>query len=380
MNVKKLFLWYFMLTKRLFRKWSFLVLLCCIPLMMLVSDYAMSGESGVMTIILCCEDESPQAQKIVENLFESESVIRFKVNNNKDEAIKEVKNHKADALWCFSEDFEQKTEQYAKRESSKPVVTVYEREDNIPLQLSHEKLYGALFGSFSYEVYENFVYTKLVDKNTVSEEEVSEYFDGTKRRDDIVKIEKTDDEVNKNTLYLLTPLRGIMSIMVVLCGLAAAMYFLKDKREGKYNWMSEQKRIIPAFAQCLAALVPAAIAVLAAVMFTDISVGFVRELLSMLLFVIGCSGFCLVMCMLFKNSGNLGAAVPAILVVMLAVSPVFITIDMLKPIGKLMPVYYYLNSIYNASYYLYFVYYIIGVYALAVAINLLKKDSLRKKF
>ena len=225
MNVKKLFLWYYMLTKRLFRKWSYLVLLCCIPIMMLVSNYAMSGESGVMTIILCCEDDSAEAQKIVGNLLDGDSVIRFKVNNNKEQAIDEVKNHRADAMWCFSEDFEQKTEEYAKHESAKPVVTVYEREDNIPLQLSHEKLYGALYSSFSYEVYENFVYTKLVDKNTVLEEEVSEYFDGTKRRDTIVKIEKTDDEVSKKTLYLLTPLRGIMSIMLVLCGLAAAMYF-----------------------------------------------------------------------------------------------------------------------------------------------------------
>ena len=373
MNVKKLFLWYYMLTKRLFRKWSFLVLLCCIPLMMLVSNYAMSGESGVMTIILCCEDDSHETQKIVDSLMDGDSVIRFKVNNNKEEAIKEVKNHKADALWCFTENFQQKLEEYAKHESSKPVVTVYEREDNIPLELSHEKLYGALYSSFSYEVYENFVYTKLVDKNTVSEEEVAQYFDGTKRRDDIVALEKTDDAVKKDTVYLLTPLRGIMSIMVVLCGLAAAMYFLKDKKEGKYNWMSEQKRIIPAFAQCLAALVPAAVAVLLAVGFTRISVGFSRELLSMLLFVIACAGFCLVMCMLFKNSGNLGAAIPAILIVMLAVSPVFITIDMLKPIGVLMPAYYYLNSIYNASYYLYFVYYIIGVYAVAGLINLFKR-------
>ena len=369
MNVKKLFLWYFMLTKRLFRKWSFLVLLCCIPLMVLASNYAMSGESGVMTIFLCCEDDSPQAHKIVDSLFEGDSVIRFKVNNNKEEAIAEVKNQKADAVWCFESDFEQKTEQYAKRESLKPLVTVYQREDNIPLQLSNEILYGALYSSFSYEVYENFVYTKLVDKNTVSEEDLARYFNHTKQRDDIVKFEKTDEEVSKNTLYLLTPLRGIMSIMVVLCGLAAAMYFLKDKKEGKYNWMSERKKIIPAFAQCLAALVPGAIAVLLAIGFTHISVGFARELLSMLLFVIASSGFCLVMCMLFKKSGNLGAVIPAILVVMLAVSPVFITIDMLKPIGMLMPVYYYLNSIYNASYYLYFVYYIIGVYAVAAAIN-----------
>ena len=46
------------------------------------------------------------------------------------------------------------------------------------------------------------MYTKLVDKNTVSEEEVLEYFYGTKERDDIIKLEKTDDEVKNNTMYL----------------------------------------------------------------------------------------------------------------------------------------------------------------------------------
>ena len=373
MNVKKLFLWYYMLTKRLFRKWSFLVLLCCIPLMIFVSDYAMSGESGVMTIILCNEGESKEVDKIINSLMSDDSVIRFKTSDNVQSAVNEVKNHKADALWCFTDDFEQKIEQYAKHQSSKPLVTVYEREDTIPLQLSHEKLYGAMYSSFSYEVYENFVYTKLVDENTLSEKEVSEYFDGTKRRDDVVQLEKTDDVVKRNNIYLLTPLRGIMSIMVVLCGLAAAMYFLKDKKEGKYNWMPVRKRIIPGFAQCLAALVPASIAVLISVFFTDISVGIVSEIVSMLLFTVASAGFCLVMCTLFKNPGNLGAAIPAILIVMLAVSPVFITIDMLKPIGMLTPTYYYLNSIYNPNYYLYFVYYIMVIYAVAITFNYIKK-------
>ena len=341
--------------------------------MIFVSDYAMSGESGVMTIILCNEGESKEVDKIINSLMTDDSVIRFKTSDNVQSAVNEVKNHKADALWCFADDFEQKIEQYAKHQSSKPLVTVYEREDTIPLQLSHEKLYGAMYSSFSYEVYENFVYTKLVDKNTLSEKEVSEYFDGTKRRDDVVKLGKTDDVVKRNNIYLLTPLRGIMSIMVVLCGLAAAMYFLKDKKEGKYNWMPVRKRIIPCFAQCLAALIPASVAVLISVFFTDISVGIVSEINSMLLFTVASAGFCLVMCTLFKNPGNLGAAIPAILIVMLAVSPVFITVDMLKPIGILTPTYYYLNSIQNANYYLYFVYYIVVIYAVAITFNYIKK-------
>ena len=373
MSVKRILLWYFMLTKRLFHKISFWVLLLSIPFMIQATNNAMSGESGVITVILCCEDNSPQTEKIVENLLESGSVIRFKVNNDKDMAIEEVKNHKADAVWYFKDNFGEGLKAHAKHQSVKPVVTVYEREDSIPLQLSHEKLYGAIYSDFSYEVYENFVYTGLVDEDTVSKEEVAEFFDGTKRRGDIVKTETAENYVQKKSTYLLTPLRGIMSLMVVLCGLAAAMYFLKDNKEGRYNWMPYRKRIIPAFGQCLSAIVPSVVVAFVSLIFTDIWVSRNAELLSILLFAIASVGFCLFMCVTFKTSGSLGGAIPAIIIVMLAASPVFINIGMLKPIGMLMPTYYYLNSVYNTRYYLYFVYYILGVYGVTILINCLFK-------
>ncbi len=369
MKIKKLFLWYCMLTKRLFCKFSFVILLCCIPLMILVTNYAMSGKSGVLTVILCSEDNGTEAEVIIKSLLEEDSVILFKHIENPEDAINEVKQHRADAVWCFEDNFKEKTTAYATGKSIEPLVTVYQREDSIPLQLSREKLYGAIYGDFSYEVYKNFVYSELVDVNQLSEEELEKYFYGTTRRGDIVELEKTDgDTVSKNTGYLLAPLRGIMALMVVLCGLAASMYFLKDKNNGKFDWMSSRRRAIPAFAQCLAAVVPASVAVLISIFIGGISVGIMSEVIAMLLLIISVSGFCLLMSTLYKSSGKLAASIPAMIIVMLAFSPIFFDFNILKPLSFMLPTYHYLNFVYSGEY-IDFIIYIIGVYLLSFGTN-----------
>ena len=369
MSFKKLSLWYLMLTKRLFCKFSFVILLCCIPIMILVTNYAMSGESGVLTVMLCSEDKDSGAEEIINSLLNEDSVILFKYSDNPQSAIDEVKQHKADAVWCFEDDFSQKITAYATHKSTQPIVKVYEREDSIPLQLSKEKLYGAIYSSFSYEVYKNFVYSELVDVNQLSEKELEAYFNGTKTRDDIVELEKREvASTNKNAGYLLAPLRGIMALLVVLCGLAAAMYYLKDKREGKFDWMPYSKRIIPAFAQCLAAVVPAGVAVLASIYIGGIARGVTSEFISMLLFVTAVSGFCLVMCIIFKSSGKLAASIPAMIVIMLAFSPVFFNLNMLKPLSLMLPSYHYLMAVYSGAY-TEFLIYIVCVYGFALLLN-----------
>lgn len=369
MSFKKLSLWYLMLTKRLFCKFSFVILLCCIPIMILVTNYAMSGESGVLTVMLCSEDKDSGAEEIINSLLNEDSVILFKYSDNPQSAIDEVKQHKADAVWCFEDDFSQKITAYATHKSTQPIVKVYEREDSIPLQLSKEKLYGAIYSSFSYEVYKNFVYSELVDVNQLSEKELEAYFNGTKTRDDIVELEKREvASINKNAGYLLAPLRGIMALLVVLCGLAAAMYYLKDKREGKFDWMPYSKRIIPAFAQCLAAVVPAGVAVLASIYIGGIARDVISEFISMLLFVTAVSGFCLVMCIIFKSSGKLAASIPAMIVIMLAFSPVFFNLNMLKPLSLMLPTYHYLMAVYSGAY-TEFLIYIVCVYGFALLLN-----------
>lgn len=373
MSIKKFFLWYLMLTKRLFHKFSFIVLLCLIPVMVFATNGAMSEKSGVLKIMLCSESENSGAEDIIESLLDGESIILFQKSDSVEEALNEVQQHRADAVWCFADDFDEKAEKLAGHKSKEPLIRVYEREDTVPLQLSKEKLYGAIYDTLSYNIYKNFVYTQLVDVHRMSEAEVKSYYDEMNRRGDIVELESVKTDKPESTNYLTAPLRGMLSLLILLCGLAAAMYYLKDKSAGKFDWMPEEKRIIPAFAQCLSAVIPASVAVLAALCFANISVGIIHELTAMAFFVVSSAGFCLLLCTVFRSSGKLGAAVPGLLIAAMVSSPVFFSLNSLKPLSIMIPTYYYLNSVYNTEYYLYSAVYILCVYGITLVLNYLLK-------
>ena len=55
-RVKKLLLWFLMLSKRLYKKPTFLVLILLIPVLMFGYIAISGGESGVMTIGMVCQE------------------------------------------------------------------------------------------------------------------------------------------------------------------------------------------------------------------------------------------------------------------------------------------------------------------------------------
>ena len=59
---RKCFMWFCMLTKRLFHQWSFLLILCMIPLVIPVANIAMNEDSGVFRVALYSEDKGEKAE------------------------------------------------------------------------------------------------------------------------------------------------------------------------------------------------------------------------------------------------------------------------------------------------------------------------------
>ena len=67
---RKMLLWYFMLSKRLLKKYTFLLLLCAIPLLVVGMQVVSKQDSGMLTIVLCQENpEDSLSSKIVEDLL-----------------------------------------------------------------------------------------------------------------------------------------------------------------------------------------------------------------------------------------------------------------------------------------------------------------------
>lgn len=381
-QLRKGFVWFYMLSKRLLHQWGFVILLCAIPIIVFATNTAMLQESGVLRIALCNEAGDELAEKVVKKLLEEDSVILFSRVENPEVAKKGVEKHIYDSAWIFPEDFSEKLDGFVGGRTKKPFVQVFEREDNISLRISKEKLFGAIYSEVSYSTFKNFVYSELVTENDISEAELRTRYDEMPRGRDIIQIEKLNNEKKSvgDVNYLNSPIRGILSLIVVLCALTAAMYFLKDQAEGKFDWMPYKKRIIPALASCFSAALLSSVAVFLAIQFSGISTGFCNEIIPTVLFVVGTAGFCVILCTLVRSPGKLGALVPGILIVMLVLSPIFFNLKVLRPIRLMLPTYYYLKAVYNPKYCYYFIMYIIAVYGSAFILNMIFSNIKNKKF
>ena len=229
-----------------------------------------------------------------------------------------------------------------------------------------------MYKHFSYSLYEDFMYKELVSEKEVPKEIVKDYYETFQKGNEIIKIERLNEEANtneNNLNYLTAPIRGILSLMVILCVLTATLYYLRENYEGKFSWLAPQKRIIPAIASCFSAACLSSIAMITTIQFTDISVGFSKELTAILLFIISATGFATLFSLLFRSYEKFGALIPGITIIMLVLSPIFFNMKILRPIRLMLPTYYYLKSIYDPSYYLYTAYYCLCIYAIIFTLN-----------
>ena len=371
MKIHKYFIWFFMLSKRLLCQWSFVVLLCLIPISVILTNAAISQKSGIFHILLCNESYDEQAAQIIDSIMKDDGVIMFSLCDSSAKAQEAVQNHEADAAWVFPEHFGEQMSLFASGVDKEPFIQIIELEESVTMAIAREKLFGAIYRDYSRAIYESFAYEEVVNKNKVPLQTVRSYYDTLQRRRDVIQIERMDAperEENKLT-YLTAPIRGILSLMVVLCALAATMYFLKEQAVGKFAWLSPRKRVIPAMASCFSAASLSGIAVLGAIQFSGISMGFLQELISMILLIISATGFCILLSVLLRSPGKLGAMMPGLIIIMLVLSPIFFNLKVLRPIRLMLPTYYYLQSVYNYKYYFYTILYCIAIYLVSFIIN-----------
>ncbi len=378
-KVKYCVTWFYMLGKRLLRQWSFVVLLCLIPVMIPIGNMAMQQESGLMRVTLCHEGSDIIAINMIESLTKKDSMVYFTVADSKEEANALVANHKTDVAWIFPEDFSYRLDQYAANQSRKPVVTVVRRESNMANQIVNEMLFSTMFREFSYDIYRNFAEKQIVNGKNVSEKTMEEFYLKLPQQDEVVLIEKVGEtQSNTQVNYLNAPIRGLLAVMVLLCTLTAAMYTVKDRSEGRFDWLTPHKRMIPAIGSCLAAAILSAGVMFVSLALSNLTESFFNELIATLLLTVTATGFSLLISLPFSSYAKFGAMMPGILILSLVLSPIFFNFVELEKYFRLLPIYYYLNGVYGAKYHLWALRYIGVIYALVFAENFLLSKRMKR--
>lgn len=360
-----------MLTKRLFKHYSFIIILLSIPMLIPIANIAMSKDGGMVTVAVYAKSADEASNQIISNLLSEKSIVRYRLCDTEAAAISLVEEDKADCAWIFPENLKENLIKYGAGERKRSVVDIIQKEDSVFLSLTREKLFGFLFKYISYGTLEDYVYNNISSEQEISKEELYNTYANTNDFGSIIEIKRlgSGEKVGLDKSFLIAPIKGLLSLVVMLCTLAAAMWFLKDAKDGKFDWLAPEKRLLPAFGSCFAASSVSCVVILIAAIMLNFNANIAYEIISSVLYAFSSAGFCLVLCVLFRSPSKLGAAIPFFMILMLALCPVFFNFNVLKPVQFALPPYYYLNSVYNHTYIIYMVLYCIIIYVLAFVLN-----------
>lgn len=353
--MKQFFLYYGLLTKRFLKKKSYIFILCMIPLLCLGIKMVSERDSGVLKIILCAENENDKAvSDLIHRIMENKSVIHFETAEDVEVAKEAVKNNQADAAWIFVEEYVERIKTFAEdKVTEEPAVIVYEQEENIVLQLARMKLFGIIYPDVAYEVYEDFVEKEILEGEDISEKELKEIYDSLHVEGNLFCLENSDAEnYDGEKSYITAPLRGMLALLIMLCALAAVMFYFQDKEQGMFEATQRKKADKLLYIYEAAALVLPAIAVIASLYIMKSAGDFLWECLIMTVYIADCAMVCILLKKILRTPKVLGGCIPFIMLGLFVLCPVFLSVKSLRAIQICLPSYYYLNAVHNTEYFI----------------------------
>ncbi len=372
MGVKRMLLWLFLLSKRLYRKGTFLALLVLIPVVVFGYGAIEHEDSGVLTIVLAQEGEDPLAQKVMEDLCQSSELLNMRICESPREAEEQVRLGKADSAWIFPDDLADSIKTFAASSTERNAfIQVLEREENVMLKLAREKLSGTLYQLCARQVYLDYIRQNIPQMAQASNEELLDYYEQTDIAKELFAFDQTDSAAAENTQqvhYLLAPVRGLLAVVIVLCGLAAAMYYIQDTQRGTFAWVPLRKLPVTEFGCQVVAVANLCLVALISLAAAGMAGTAAKELLLLVMYTICTAVFCMMLRRLCGTIRALGALLPLLVVVMLLICPVFFDLGKLRQLQYLFPPTYYINAVHNSRYYLYMLVHTVvcgGVYLLS---------------
>lgn len=344
-------IWLWMLAKRLLKKPSFLVILALIPVLTFGYTAATAGGSGVVNIALAAGDlEDPMASEILDSLLESGPLMSFTLHETPEAAKQAVVNGKADAAWVFPEDMAARVDEFLEVPMAhNAFVTVYQREDSVLLMLAKEKLNGHIFDCLSRRSYLNYLRADSPVLAAMTDEELYAIRDSLPFPESLFTYSEELLAATRETNYLTAPVRGLLAVVMLLAGLATAMYSMADRENGTFSWLGIRLRPLAELAQMLVSLTLVGIAVGLALWASGLSRGFV-ELPTTVLFILATGAFCHMLRSFLGTIPRLAAVLPLLLTLSLVICPVFFDLQPLKAAQYLLPPTYFITAPMDSRY------------------------------
>jgi len=376
--MNRLFKWFIMLTKRLYKKASFVIILALIPLCIFMFSDASKEDKGFQHIILVQTNPDDKiSSQIIEELMDESSVVLFTKSTSVQEATKAVTSGDAHEAWIFPSDMEKAIDEHIKIGKDK-FISIIARERSVFSMLSREKLSSAVFEYTAKAFYLDFTRTQVEGLDYLSDSELMHYYDNVSIDEELFVFgnsEASSSDKQSSSNYLTSPIRGLLGILIMLCGMASALYLMQDERNGTFAWAPDKAKLPIGFGSMFIAVINVSIVAILSLFVSGLNASFDRELLVTFMYSFCCTSFCMILKLLITNMKLYAVLIPLLTIICMVLCPVFF--DQNRFLRHFFPPNYYINAIYTDKYMMYMVIYTIVCLVLCFLIHIIK-TSIKK--
>ena len=141
----KLIKWFYFLSKRLYKKWMFILLIFLVPVSVLALKITSNQKSGFVQIGIV-NLASDTGEHIVDNLDGDKGIVTYTLYDTTDHAITELEADKLDAIWILPPNIEQRIADYVEHPNRDHyIIDVIKKEESLKTRLALETLSGAIY-------------------------------------------------------------------------------------------------------------------------------------------------------------------------------------------------------------------------------------------
>lgn len=351
--MKRMGMWILLMTKRLMKKPSFIIILVLLPVILVMYRFIITEDDGtIRACVYVPEGSEAFTEKLADNLADAEFSARFYLVDSEDDLYSDVIAGRAEVGYILPKDLKERfltknwdsavrmvvsdTSQMAPFVNEFVTVVIY-------TDMMEEYIADYLVNRSGLELSDE-VIRPIIRENLLKQAGSGSLFDIAYR--DYYKNEEVSREEVMAENYLMKPIRGTVALFVLLAGLAGLVFWFQDNAEGRFKVMSHEKRPVINYGSLLLPTALSAIVGMVCILIAGLCENIFLELLTMLLYVIFVTGVCEIIRVIVPSVNAVCAAIPILAIASYLCCPILIDLK------KVLPVVSYLRKILPPDYYL----------------------------
>lgn len=340
MNIFRLLL---LTTKQVIKKPAVIVLLLLIPICVLFLNNTSKSEKASITALYYLDADSEDTEALYDALENYDGLFQFEPVDSENKLRRMVNSGEYECGYIIDSEIYEKL---ADKEYSDLIELVYHSRSTMTA-IINETVFSICFPTAAQNAIVEYLTKKGVSKETIDEyyskQDIKDiyytYF--TNGSTFHFEYEGAPEEfsITKNTI-MLTPLRGILALIIMIAGFSGALSLYRDNNNPVYSY----KRIRFAFIA-----VPVLLSGLTAyisIVISKLSEDYIKELLYLMLYMIVVIIYCYILSEIIKNGALFAGLLPFIILGSMAFTPVILDfaqyLPVLSKLRFIWPTWYYL--------------------------------------